>query len=94
MVTIHILHIFQNIYPFIGWKIPVLGLKSGSNADFRYQRPRTAIEIDTNKGKTVYMDIPHTIRQTLHSFHNTGPFIGQKTLFWGKNGGQKADFQD
>ena len=40
------------------------------------------------------MDIPHTIRQTLHSFHNTGPFIGQKTLFWGKNGGQKADFQD
>ena len=68
--------------------------KAVSNVNLQYQCPRTAMEVDTNKGKTVHMDIQHKTRQTLHIFHNPGPFIQQKTLFWGQNGGQKADFQD
>ena len=95
-MVFYVFHTKQyNIYQFIGWKIPVFGLRrgGGSNADFQYQRPRTAIELIQTKEKLLIWTF-HIQRQILHIFHNTDLFIGQKTPFGCKNGGQKADFQD
>ena len=92
-----------NIYLFIRWEIPVLGLKcrfsvsmsQNSNRIWHKQRENCSYGHSTYKANLIFLITPTD-------------FIGKKTLFWGKNvcvcvcvwggggggGDQKSDFQD